>query len=109
MELRGEVHGQGLSPREWDVLRAVALFGGQKEAARELGIAYQTLKNHISHVYHKLGVTTQSEALVAVGWLHLPSPAETVVHNDEVALAHLRAERERLRAEAQDIADGLAE
>jgi DNA-binding CsgD family transcriptional regulator len=108
MNLRGDVRGQKLSQREWDVLRAVALFGGQKEAAAELGIAEGTLKNTLTRIYRKLDVVTQAEALAAVGWLRLPDEAEAVIHDVAVALARVRAERERLRAQAQDIADALA-
>jgi DNA-binding CsgD family transcriptional regulator len=108
MELRGDIRGQELSQREWEVLRAVAQLGGQREAALELGIAEGTVKNHLTRIYRKLGVTTQAEALAAVGWLRLPDEAEAVVHDVAVALTRLRAEREQLREQAQDIADALA-
>jgi DNA-binding CsgD family transcriptional regulator len=107
MTLRGDIRGQELSQRQWDVLRAVALFGGQKEAAAELGIAEGTIKNHLTMIYRKLDVMSQAEALTAVGWLRVPTDAGPVVDVAE-ALARVRAERERLRAQAQDIADALA-
>jgi DNA-binding CsgD family transcriptional regulator len=110
MRRKGDISGLPLTTREWDVMRAMALFDGQQSAAHALGMSYQTLKNHLTSVYRKLSnaehqVTTQTEAFVAVGWLVVPSPAEFIVHDHALALAMLRAERERLLAAV----DGLRE
>lgn len=96
------------------MLRIVALLNGQKEAAYALGLSIQTLKNHVTSIYAKLSteqepVTSQTEALVAVGWLRIPDEAGRTLHHDAVALAKVRAEIRRLMDEATDIAADLAE
>lgn len=52
---------------------AFAIQLGVQEAAHRLGISGQTVKNHLSQVYKKLGVMGRFEALVALGWVALPA------------------------------------
>lgn len=51
-----------LSPRETDVLRALAAGQCQKSAARSLGMSVCTLKDRITSARHKLGATTTLQA-----------------------------------------------
>lgn len=51
-----------LTPREKDVLELVALGHRNQEIAAELVISEQTVKNHVSNIFSKLGVDTRVEA-----------------------------------------------
>jgi DNA-binding NarL/FixJ family response regulator len=62
-----------LSPRQRQVLRRRAYGLRTKEIAHDLGISMQTVKNHITFTYIKLGVESLPEALVEVGWLRIPA------------------------------------
>ena len=53
----------GLSPKELDVLRQLALGRSNREIARALWISDQTMKFHLRNVYRKLGASTRTEAL----------------------------------------------
>ncbi|HPO20751.1 MAG TPA: LuxR C-terminal-related transcriptional regulator [Rubrivivax sp.] len=53
-----------LSPREREILRAIARGASNKEIARELGIAETTVKIHVQHVLRKLGVSSRVQAAV---------------------------------------------
>lgn len=53
-----------LSPRERDILRAIAQGASNKEIGRELGIAETTVKIHVQHVLRKLAVSTRVHAAV---------------------------------------------
>lgn len=63
-----------LTPRESDVLRAMAEGLSTKAVARKLGIALKTVENHKTRVFEKLGVRTQAEA-VAVAFDELLTSA----------------------------------
>lgn len=52
----------GLSDRELEVLWAVAEHGGLEEAAEKLGIAYATVRNHLTRVRSATGATTTLQA-----------------------------------------------
>jgi DNA-binding NarL/FixJ family response regulator len=61
-----------LTSRETAVLEQMAKGMSSKEIARALEISPQTVKNHISHVFSKLGVTDRTSAvLIALrrGWI----------------------------------------
>ncbi len=61
-----------LTSRETAVLEEMAKGMSSKEIARALEISPQTVKNHISHVFSKLGVTDRTSAvLIALrhGWI----------------------------------------
>lgn len=53
-----------LSEREEDVLREVARGLGTDEIAATLFISRKTVKNHLSSIYDKLGVSDKTQALV---------------------------------------------
>ena len=57
-----------MTTRERDVLDAICRSGrGNKEAARELSIAESTLKNHLTRVFRKLGVSDRGGACYRLG------------------------------------------
>lgn len=53
-----------LSPREREILRAIAQGQSNKHIARELGIAETTVKIHVQHVLRKLDVASRVQAAV---------------------------------------------
>ena len=53
-----------LRPSELRALRAVASTGGNKLAARQIGITESTLKNQLNAVHHKLGTLSTVQAAV---------------------------------------------
>jgi two-component system, NarL family, nitrate/nitrite response regulator NarL len=53
-----------LSPREHEILRAIARGESNKEIARTLGIAETTVKIHVQHVLRKLAVSSRVQAAV---------------------------------------------
>jgi two-component system NarL family response regulator len=53
----------GLSPREIDVLRAVAKGGNNREIGAELGISENSVKMHLKRAYFKLGANDRTEAV----------------------------------------------
>jgi DNA-binding NarL/FixJ family response regulator len=53
-----------LSPRELEVLRALASDAGNDAIARHLGISVRTLRNHIRSIYHKLGIYDRAQAVI---------------------------------------------
>ena len=63
-----------LSPRELEVLDLVVKGASSKEIAVELGISTETVKDHVSRVYSKLGVSDRVGAVNAarrIGWTFL--------------------------------------
>ena len=54
----------GLSPREQEVLDAIATGANNAAIADQLGLAPKTVGNHISSIFLKLGVASRSEAIV---------------------------------------------
>jgi DNA-binding NarL/FixJ family response regulator len=56
-----------LTSRELRVIAAVVEGGTNRDIARELGMSEQTVKNHLSHIFDKLGVSNRLElALYAI-------------------------------------------
>ena len=53
-----------LTAREADVLRAVVLGYTNRRIAEELGISYDTVKEHLQQVLHKVGVSDRTQAAV---------------------------------------------
>lgn len=54
-----------LSPRELEVLEAVAAGGSNTEIARRLFVSEPTVKSHLAHIYSKLDVTSRTAAVSA--------------------------------------------
>jgi DNA-binding NarL/FixJ family response regulator len=59
-EAREEV---GLSKRELSILEALQSGGSNHDIAKELFLAEQTVKFHLTNIYRKLGVSTRTEAV----------------------------------------------
>lgn len=65
---RAEAAGSALTPRERDVLAAMAEGLATKAIARRLGIAVKTVENHKIRVFDKLGARSQAHAVsLAIG------------------------------------------
>lgn len=61
-----------LTRREAEVLAEMVLHGHIPGAASCLGLSVQTLKNHATSVYAKLGADGEIHALWLLGWLRVP-------------------------------------
>ncbi|MEU3598948.1 response regulator transcription factor [Streptomyces sp. NPDC006798] len=55
----------GLTPREVDILRLIASGLDNTEIATALTIGVQTVKNHVTNVFAKLGVRDRAQAVIA--------------------------------------------
>jgi DNA-binding NarL/FixJ family response regulator len=64
---RGTGRPDALSAREADVLRLVAAGHANKVIALRLGISEKTVKNHLSTVFQKIGVSDRTQAAL---WAH---------------------------------------
>lgn len=69
-----------LTDREVEILRQIACGRTNRQAAFALKIGEQTVKNHLSHIYSKLGVTDRTSAVLVamrLGWVksHEVTPA----------------------------------
>jgi pimeloyl-ACP methyl ester carboxylesterase/DNA-binding CsgD family transcriptional regulator len=53
-----------LSPRERDILRLLTEGLSNSEIAERLGISEKTVRNHLSHLFDKLGVWSRTQAVV---------------------------------------------
>jgi two-component system nitrate/nitrite response regulator NarL len=51
----------GLTPRERQVVRAVAAGSTNKDIAAELRISEDTVKHHLTNIFDKVGVSTRLE------------------------------------------------
>lgn len=65
----------GLTPREAQALRLVALGGSNQHVARTLGISHRTVGKHLERAFRKLGVGDRSSASARV-WDLAGSAAE---------------------------------
>lgn len=54
----------GVTPREAEIMNALARGLVYKEIAAELGISPATVKNHLYHIYEKLHVRSRTEAVM---------------------------------------------
>jgi two-component system response regulator NreC len=59
----------GLTEREVEVLRLIALGNTNLEIAKELYLSVRTIETHRAHIQHKLGRTSRAE-LVAYALVH---------------------------------------
>ncbi len=63
--------GNGLSPRESEVLRLIASGASNGQIAADLGLSINTVERHVSNVYRKLDVASRAEATALAirrGW-----------------------------------------
>jgi DNA-binding NarL/FixJ family response regulator len=56
----------GLTPRQSDVLRLLLKGQPNKLIARELGLSVETVKDHVAAVLRSLGVSSRTQAVIAV-------------------------------------------
>jgi DNA-binding NarL/FixJ family response regulator len=54
----------GLTTREIEILKLVASGQPNKQIARRLQISDKTVRNHVSHMYEKLGIYDRSQAVL---------------------------------------------
>jgi two-component system response regulator NreC len=59
--LRKGVGGDGLSPREVEVLRLIALGHTSAEIAHQLSLSRRTVETHRARIHHKLGLGTRAQ------------------------------------------------
>ena len=70
----GEETLMPLSPREMEVLAYIVQGASNKVIAVTLGISQQTVKNHMTSIFLKLGVSDRTEAAIVAlrrGWIRL--------------------------------------
>lgn len=63
-ECRNRLLGTPLSKRELDILRCIALGETNKQIGKSLGISEQTVKNHVTSIFYKLGAINRANASV---------------------------------------------
>lgn len=56
---------RALSPREQEVLQALADGRSTRQIAADLGIGPQTVKTHIGHIYSKMGLNDRTHAVAS--------------------------------------------
>lgn len=61
-----------LSPRQLEFLKLMAQGLSQKEIAERWAVAPRTVKWHAEGAYTALGVSSNVQALVAMGWIKAP-------------------------------------
>jgi len=54
----------GLTPREVEILKLVAIGLANKQIAFRLQVSEKTIRNHISNIYEKLGIQGRSHAVI---------------------------------------------
>ena len=63
-EPAGSRSGQGLTERERSIVAFIARGQSNKEIAREIGVAPETVKTHIKRIFQKLSAETRTQAVV---------------------------------------------
>jgi DNA-binding NarL/FixJ family response regulator len=64
----------GLTPRQSEVLTLLLQGKPNKLIARELGVSVETVKDHVAAVLRALGVSSRTQAVLAVGQMSQPLP-----------------------------------
>lgn len=59
--LRRSVRGDGLSPRETEILQLIALGHTSAEIGRKLHLSRRTVETHRANIHRKLGLSTRAE------------------------------------------------
>jgi len=54
----------GLTERELEILKLMAVGQANKQIARRLSISEKTVRNHVSHMYEKLQIYDRSQAVL---------------------------------------------
>lgn len=65
---------EGLTPREFEVLEQLAQGASNRDIASRLFISESTVKNHVTSIFRKLGVTDRTQAVlyaVRKGWVKI--------------------------------------
>jgi len=62
----------GLTPRQRDVLALLLQGKPNKLIAREMGLSVETVKDHVAAVLRALGVTSRTQAVLAVSQMGQP-------------------------------------
>jgi DNA-binding NarL/FixJ family response regulator len=57
----------GITPRQADVLMLLLQGKSNKDIARRLGLSVETIKDHVAAVLRALGVSSRTQAVLAVG------------------------------------------
>ena len=73
----------GLSKRELSILEALQSGGSNHDIAKELFLAEQTVKFHLTNIYRKLNVTSRTEA---VHWAYSHGLLTTSAESDSASL-----------------------
>ena len=60
------------TPRQLEVLRLMASGMTQEQIAEAMVLAVQSVKNHKSEAYRRLGVANMTQAYLRLGWLQVP-------------------------------------
>jgi two-component system response regulator NreC len=69
--LRGTMSEDGLSPRETEILRLIALGYTSAEIAQQLHLSRRTVETHRARVHDKLGLTTRAQLVAYALGRHL--------------------------------------
>lgn len=70
----GGIEGLSLTPRQTDVLALLLQGKPNKIIARELGVSVETIKDHVAAVLKVLGVSSRTQAVLAVGQMMQRQP-----------------------------------
>jgi DNA-binding CsgD family transcriptional regulator len=77
------IEAYGLTPRERDVVRAIARGSSTPEIAAELFLSAHTVRDYIKSVFDKVGVSSRGELVAKLFAEHYSDPFhETLVHLD---------------------------
>ncbi len=63
LNLNRKLHQAGLSSRELEIATLIIQGVSTHNVSDQLNLSYHTIRNHIKHIYSKLGVSTRSEML----------------------------------------------
>lgn len=69
--------GLGLSNREAEIMELIASGRSNGEIARELFLSEKTVKNHVNHIYAKIGISNRGTAIALWRGASAPVPARS--------------------------------
>ncbi len=73
----GSLEGLSLTPRQTDALALLLQGKPNKVIARELGVSVETVKDHVTAVLKALGVSTRTQAVLAVAQMTQRQPGSS--------------------------------